>query len=101
MHRGRCPARTVADDRPPLEAVRCWMCMAWQNHRWHTPRRLQPPRGRAFVVNPCQSIAACTRFDTRSSRMECHGSGDTKLVRYVNDTPLSGSAHEYDEPTPP
>ena len=33
--------------------------------------------------------------------MECHGSGDTKFVRYVNDTPLSGSAHEYDEPTPP
>ena len=27
-----------------------------------------------------QSIAACTRFATRSSRAECHGSGDMKLV---------------------
>ena len=27
-----------------------------------------------------QSIAACTRFATRSSRVVCHGSGDMKLV---------------------
>jgi hypothetical protein len=37
---------------------------------------------RMATSRPCaQSIAACTRFDTRSSRAECHGSGLTKLVR--------------------
>ena len=41
-----------------------------------------------------QSIAACTKFATRSNRAECHGSGDTKFVKYVNETPLLGSAQE-------
>jgi hypothetical protein len=38
---------------------------------WYNPRLSFLP----------QSIAACTKFATRSSRAECHGSGDTKLVR--------------------
>src|SRR5436305_11065587 len=48
-----------------------------------------------------QSIAACTRLATRSRRKECQGSGDMKFVMYVKDTPLVGSAHEYEVPAPP
>src|SRR6266850_6519887 len=48
-----------------------------------------------------QSIAACTALLTRSIRWLCHGSGTRLLVTYANDTPESGSAQQYEEPTPP
>src|SRR2546425_983557 len=48
-----------------------------------------------------QSIAACTALLTRSIRWPCQGSGTRLLVTYAKDTPESGSAQQYDEPTPP
>ena len=39
------------------------------------------PPSPAIPVRTNQSIAACTRFATRSRRSECQGSGLTKLVK--------------------
>src|SRR5579862_7772281 len=98
MLRERCPARARADDRRPPGAVRRWRYRAWKM----PPVRLvihdigcslhaatfmmigapgKPARGClapiAMTVAADQSIAACTRFATRSSRAECQGSGYT------------------------
>src|SRR5215475_7055175 len=56
---------------------------------------------RGAMARSRYTIEACTRLLTRSSRAECHGSGTRLLLRYANDTPESGSAQQYDEPTPP
>ena len=46
-------------------------------------------------------IALCTQLLITSMRWLCQGSGSRPLVRYAKDTPESGSAQQYDEPTPP
>src|SRR5262249_8238034 len=60
---------------------------------------------RQLVAEPvpghAQSMAEWTQLLTRSIRRLCQGSGILLLVRYANDTPESGSAQQYDEPTPP
>src|SRR5207253_11189584 len=52
-------------------------------------------------IRSSASIAEWTQFETRSSRAVCHGSGTRLFDRYANDTPDSGSAQQYDDPTPP
>src|SRR5438552_1049656 len=85
-----------------LSARRSYVPSSW--------RRSAPPMSplipvtstvRGAIARAGQTIETWTRLLTRSSRAECHGSGTRLLVRYANDTPESGSAQQYEVPTPP